>query len=63
MPKLFEITYLDDCEWGSYLTVSEDKYEVEKRERQHLMDELSCFMTCFADEVVEVDGYKIKLEK
>lgn len=63
MVKLFEVTYVDDCEFGTYLTVGENKYEIEERETERLEEELSCFMSCVANEVVSVDGYKIKLEK
>lgn len=61
MPKLFSVTYLDDCEFNTYLTVGENKEEVEEREAKELEEKLDCFMSCTASEVSEVDGYKIKL--
>lgn len=61
--KLFEVTYMDDCEIFNYLTVGENKETVEKRERDKLEKNLSCFMFCKVHEVSEVDGYKVKLEK
>jgi len=61
--KLFEITYLDDCEFGSYLTVGTSKEDVEERETEKLMKELSCFMYCTADEINNVDGYTILLNE
>lgn len=60
--KLFEITYVDDWEFGSYLTVGASKEDVEKRETEKLMEELNCFMYCTVDEINNVDGYTIILE-
>ena len=61
MPKLFSVTYMSDCELDTYLAVGESKEEVEEREAKNLEEELSCFISCTAFEVSEVDGYKIKL--
>jgi len=60
--KLFEITYMDNCEFGHYLTVGVSREDVEKRETEKLREELSCFMYCTADEINNVDGYTIILE-
>lgn len=61
--KLFELTYMDDCEFGFYLTVGNSKEEVEQREAKLLNENLSCFMSCTANEIGVVEGYRVNLEK
>ena len=57
--KLFKVSYIDDGDDGSYLTVGNSKEEVEEREKDKLCDKLSCCMGCWVFEVNEVDGHKI----
>lgn len=62
--KLFEICYLDDCDFPEYLTTGKSKDEVINRETAKLQDECSCFMGIVSIvEVTEVDGYLVKLIK
>lgn len=59
--KLYQVTYIDDCEDCSYLTVGTSKEEVEKRETEKLST-LACFMGCWVEEINEVSGHKIIVE-
>jgi hypothetical protein len=63
LPKLFAVTYMDDCEFDTYLTVGEKVEEVQEREEKRLEEELDCFMGCTAYEVSEVDGYLINVKE
>lgn len=60
--KLFEVYYMDDCDFETYLTVGNSKDEVEERVVDELHSKCSCLMDVYVCEVNEVDGYKIIVE-
>lgn len=49
--KLFRVSYMDDCDDETYLTVGNSKEEAEERETRKLQEECSCFMYCYVFEI------------
>lgn len=61
--KLFEVCYLDDCEFDTYLAIGKSENEIRFRESKKLKNDCSCFMQIASiNEVKEVDGHKIIVE-
>lgn len=63
----YQVTVLDDCEFITILKVGESKEQVIKAiwddYANNFESPFSCLMGVYAEEVKEVDGYKIKLYK
>ena len=64
--RLFNIKYLDDCDFEEYLTVVDDdnltEFEIEQIEYNKIEEHCSCLMNVWASEITEVDGHKIVIE-
>lgn len=60
--KLYEVTYLDDCDFGHFLTTGDSAEEVKARAKTRLEIQSSCLMYFEVKEIKEVDGYPVKLE-
>lgn len=62
--KLYEVSVLDDTEEINYLTVSsKTQDEIECYIKENGYKYYDCFITCTVREIIEIDGYRIKLEK
>lgn len=57
--NLFKINYCDDVHPRTYLTIGEDKDEVQKREEEKLRKISPSLRYCFAYLVEEVDGHTV----
>lgn len=60
--KLFMVSYMDDCDTDSFLTIGNSEEEVKERIDKQLSQKLSCYMYSFVYEISEVDGHKIIVE-
>lgn len=61
--KLYEVNYLNDCEFESTLKVGISAKQVYEDFCVWASENFSCFMNCDVKEINNIDGYSITLTK
>lgn len=64
MAKLYKVDYLQDMDFGTYLTIGDnnDTDETVTKRELEVFGDTSCLYSFYAKEINEVKGHKIVIE-